>query len=136
MREGWYNEDYLILFEHHEIEQKEKAYGLDSLLPGYRLVGLVGWDDFLVMERESQRLFRVPTVPISAQKKREWRDSVDSGVLKSDPRFQGKIKWYVKPIIFGGDPGSGANMIWISHETHIQAVKFWNEAYTRIAENK
>ena len=133
MKEGWHNDDYLILFEGREIEQKGQEYGLDRLLPGHRLLVMVGWDDFLVMDRTSQKLFRVPTIPILPQEKKEWPHSVDLGALKPDGRFQGKVKWYVKPIVFGGDPSSGGNMTWISHGDHVQAVRYWNEMYSHVA---
>ena len=133
MKEGWLNDDYLILFEGREIEQKEQDYGLDRLLPGHRLLGLVGWDDFLVIESASQGLFLVPTVPISPHEKREWPHSVDSTALSPDERYRGKIKWYVKPIVFGGDPSPGDNMTWISHGDHVQAVQYWNEMYSHVA---
>jgi|KBSSwiStaDraftv2_1062776.scaffolds.fasta_scaffold3367802_2 hypothetical protein len=45
MKEGWHNDDYLILFEGSEIEEKEKDYQIDRLLPGHRLVGMVGFDE-------------------------------------------------------------------------------------------
>ena len=64
MKEGWHNDDYLILFEGSEIEEKEKDYEIDRFLPGCRLLGMVGWDYFLVMDRENQKVFRVPTIPI------------------------------------------------------------------------
>ena len=136
MKEGWHNDEYLILFEDREIEQKEQEYGLDRLLPGHRLLGMAGWDHFLVMDCASQRLFRVPTIPISPQEKKEWPHSADLSALKPDGRFQGKIKWYVKPIVFGGDPNPGENMKWISHEEHVQAVKYWNEMYSHVAGRK
>ena len=133
MKEGWHNEDYLILFESEEIELKQQEYGLDRLLPGHRLLGLVGWDDFLVMESASEKLYRVPTIPISSRHRKEWPHSVDSTALTPDGRFQGKVKWYVKPIIFGGNPNPEENMTWISHRDHVQAVKYWNEMYTHVA---
>jgi hypothetical protein len=133
MKEGWQNDDYLIVFEHHENEQKELQYGFHRLLPGYHLLGLVGWDDFLVVEQTSHKTFRVPTVPLTTKERKEWRQSVDVAALKPDRRFQGKIKWYLKPIVFGGDPSPGENMTWISHEDHIQAVNYWNEKYSHVA---
>ncbi len=118
MKEGWYNDEYLILFEGDEIQQKEQEYELGRQLPGHRLLGLVGWDDLLVSERASQKLFRVPVVPISSRQRKEWPHSVDSTALKLDGRFQGKVKWYVKPIAFGGDPNSAENgrgsLTWIT----------------------
>jgi hypothetical protein len=122
MKEGLHNDDYVVLFEGGEIEQKEHGYGLDRLLPGHRLLGLVGWDDFLVMEHASQNLYRVPAIPIPSQHRKEWPHSVDSTALKPDGRLQGSVEWYVKPIVFGGDRNPGENMTWISHEDHIQAV--------------
>ena len=129
MKEGWHNDEYLISFEDIEIEEKEKQYEIGRLLPNHRLLGIIGWDDFLVMDRTNQKLFRVPTVPIAQKEKREWPHSVDLAALKSDERFQGKVKWYTKPIIFGGDPNPGENLIWITHEDHIKAVKYWNQIY-------
>ena len=136
MKEGWHNDDYLILFEGREVEQKEQEYRFERLLPGYRLLGLVSWDDFLVVEHASQKLFRIPTIPISSEQRKEWQHSVDSTVLKPDDRFHGKVKWYVKPIVFGGDPSPGENMTWISHGDHVQAVKYWNEIYSHVARNR
>lgn len=42
MKEGWYNDDYLILFEGSETEDKERDYEIDRFLPGHRLLGMVG----------------------------------------------------------------------------------------------
>ena len=133
MKEGWYHDHYLILFEDGEIQQKERVYGLDCRLPGHGLLGLVGWDDFLVLDRANQKLYRVPTIPISSQHKKEWPHSVDATALKPDARFQGKIKWYLKPIVFGGDPNDGENMTCISDNDHVQAVRYWNETYSHVA---
>ena len=132
MKEGWHNDDYLILFESNEIEEKEKAYEIDRLLPGHRLLGMVGWDCFLVMDRENQRVFRVPTIPLVPKGKEEWPHEVDLAALKTDGRFHGKVKWYVKPVAFGGDPNPGENLMWISHEDHVQGVKYWNQMYAQI----
>lgn len=49
--------------------------------------------------------------------------------LQADARFTGKIKWYVQPIVFGGDPQMGNNVIWVGHEEHAKLVKWWNEQY-------
>jgi hypothetical protein len=52
--------------------------------------------------------------------------------LVSDERFQGKIKWYMKPIVFGGEPSFEENIIWVNHEQHAQAVKWWNDLYRSV----
>lgn len=84
-------------------------------------------------ESGTDKLFRVPTVPLRIEEKAEWVTSGDWISLKSDGRFQGRIKWYVQPIVFGGDPKPGKNIVWISHEDHIKAVKYWNEMYLHVA---
>jgi hypothetical protein len=132
MKEGWHNDDYLVLFEGREAEQKGQEYGIDRLLPGHHLLGLIGWDDFLLVESSSQKQFRVPTVPIDSKKKKEWLHTVDMATLKPDARFHGRVKWYVKPIVFGGDPNPGENLTWISHEDHVKAVNYWNQLYSQI----
>ena len=38
----------------------------------------------------------------------------------------GKIKWYVKALVFGGDPQSALNVIWVTHDQHAELVKYWN----------
>ena len=49
--------------------------------------------------------------------------------LERDDRFEGKIKWYVKPVIFDGDPNIGDNLIWVGHEEHAKLVRWWNKFY-------
>jgi hypothetical protein len=44
VKEGWHNNDYLILFEGGEIEEKEKEYEIDRLLPGCGLLGIFHGD--------------------------------------------------------------------------------------------
>jgi hypothetical protein len=63
----------------------------------------------------------------------DFQHSVDCAALKPDERLRGKVKWYVKPVVFGGDPNPGENMTWISLEDHVQAVKYWNEMYSHVA---
>lgn len=82
-------------------------------------------------DRESQRIFRVPTIPLILKKKEEWPHKVDLAALKPDGRFQGKVKWYLKPVVFGGDPNPGGNLVRISHEDHVQGVKYWNQVYSQ-----
>jgi hypothetical protein len=50
-------------------------------------------------------------------------------VLQPDGRFAGKIKWYLKPIAFGGNASVGENLVWVSHDEHAQLVKWWNDKY-------
>ena len=55
MIEGWYNDDYLVLFEEQEEAVRMTGiYGVRENLPGYTVVGLRGWDDFIVMDGKQQ----------------------------------------------------------------------------------
>ena len=129
MREGWYNDDYWSLCEDQkEAEHMTALYGLADYLPGYFIVGLKGWDDFILADREGQ-YFLVPTVPLERTGLAPFRFPTESLRLVADERFTKKIKWYVKPIQFGGDPATKENMAWLSQDEHAQAVKWWNRCY-------
>jgi hypothetical protein len=126
--EGWYGDDYLILFDATEVASASDRYGVSQLLPGYQVLGLCGWDDFIVRDSEG-RTYSVPTVPISLQYLSPYQIPASSSRLTLDDRFAGKIKWYVQPVVFGGDPKLGKNVIWVSHEQHAEIVRWWNEKY-------
>ena len=129
MHEGWLGDDYLILFEdEHEAETAAGRYALASALPGFGLIGLRGWDDFLVVD-ENGGVFSVPTVPLDKKDLAPFEMPVGAISLQPDDRFTGKIKWYVKPVIFGGDPRMGDNVTWVSHEGHAELVQWWNKTY-------
>ncbi|QOL48188.1 hypothetical protein [Massilia litorea] len=127
MNEGWQNDDYLILLAEDESAKAMTAYGFDRFIPGYSLVGLKGWEEFIVVS-PSGSLHVVPTVPLDAS-------HVVPCVLpqpislQADSRFTNKIKWYLKPLVFGGSPTDDANVAWISHAQHTEVVRWWNEQY-------
>jgi len=129
MREGWCNDDYWALCEDQkEAEYLTALYGLMEYLPGFVIVGVKGWDDFILANRESQ-YFLVPTVPLETGSLAPFRFPAEKLKLESDDRFTKKIKWYVKPIKFGGDPNANDNIAWLSQEQHVQAVQWWNKFY-------
>lgn len=129
MREGWCNDDYWSLCEsQQEAEQLTAAYGLADYLPDLFIVGLKGWDDFILCDRAGQ-YFLAPTVPLERGNLAPFRFPADSLRLEPDERFTGKTKWYVKPVRFGGDPAAKENMVWLSRDEHVQAVKYWNKFY-------
>jgi hypothetical protein len=126
MNEGWIGDDYLILFEESEVATLSDRYTISQFLPGFRVLGLRGWDDFIV--RDSQgNTFTIPTVPIDAQYLAPFAFPEQIEKLHPDVRFTGKIKWYVQPIFFGGDPGDGKNLIWVSLQKHVELVLWWND---------
>jgi hypothetical protein len=135
MREGWYEDDYLILFDQAEISVVSDRYAISHSLPGYDVIGLRGWDDFIVRD-SAGHMYSVPAVVPNLQHLSPFVLPNDRTVLKSDDRFAGKIKWYVKPILFGGSPEPGENLTWVSHEQHAQLVRWWNEKYRELTAQK
>ena len=126
MREGWSDDDYIVLFGAHAGDL-EAAYGICAALPGYRLVGLRSWDDFIVEDASGAR-FVVPTVPVLVEHLSPFNID-DQRPLKADDRMVGRIKWYITPLVFGGDPKLGNNVIWVTLEQHAQLVTWWNAKY-------
>jgi hypothetical protein len=133
MKEGWAGDVYLILFDEAEVANLSELYGFSEMLPGYHLLGLRGWDDFIVQNSE-ERIFSVPTIPLDAKYLTPVAIPMRHDNLHPDARFREKIKWYVKPIAFGGDPGLAENLAWISLQEHARLVRWWNNLY-RSAKN-
>jgi len=130
MIEGWHGDNYLVLFQ-DEAHSLEKAYGIGELLPGYELLGLKGWDDFIVRNAEGE-MFTVPTVPTDAARLEPFSLTNGASNLIADPRFAGRVKWYVQPIVFGGDPKLGPNVTWVPIQKHAELVQWWNKKYREV----
>jgi hypothetical protein len=128
MLEGWHGDDYLILFDESEVATASDRYEVLRLLPGFKVLGLRSWDDFIVRNVSGQ-IYSVPTLPLEARYLTPLSLPDGATTLNPDTRFTGKTKWYMKPIVFGGDAGVGENLVWVSHEEHAQLVKFWNDKY-------
>src|SRR5207245_7401233 len=105
MTEGWYGDDYLILFEERAVAL-DRAYGLSAALPGYRLVGLRGWDDFIVDDSNGAR-FTVPTVPGLAEHLAPFSTPKGPSRAEGDPTVRGGMKWRVTPTARGGHAQPG-----------------------------
>lgn len=131
MIEGWLDDEYLVLYEDSELAAVSDQREISRWLPGFQVLGLRGWDDFIVRD-STGRTYTVPAVPILQQHLSPYALPRDSSRLKPDENVRGQIKWNVQPVVFGGDPTSYENMTWLSHEQHIQAVKWWNERYRSI----
>ncbi|MCL4693713.1 MAG: hypothetical protein KJ060_14530 [Candidatus Hydrogenedentes bacterium] len=127
MIEGWLEDVYLVLFSEAEIDDVSSRYDIERSLPGYVVLGLWGWDD-LVVRDHSGNVYTIPTVPLDQRylQKAEVPETLN---LEPDARFKGKIKWYVKPLAFGGDPGAKENLVWVTHKEHSQLVAWWNKKY-------
>jgi hypothetical protein len=126
MKEGWLGDEYLILFDDLEVAAFSERYALSRFLPGFQVLGLRGWDDFIVRDSQGST-FTIPTVPIDPQYLAPFAMPERVDRLGPDARFSGKIKWYVKPVLFGGDPGLAKNLIWVTPEKHAELVQWWND---------
>jgi hypothetical protein len=135
MKEGWLGDEYLILFEGSEIDAATERYAVAVALPGFELIGLRGWDDFIVRD-QNHGIFSVPTVPFERTYLTPFQLPNGGPDLQPDDRFAGRIKWYVKPVKFGGDPDINDNLVWISHEEHAGLVRWWNGLYRSITATK
>jgi len=134
MTEGWYGDDYLVLFE-EQATALDRDYGLSAALPGYRLVGLKGWDDFIVEDSTGAR-FTVPTVPLLHEHVEPFAPPKIPLRPEPDAKLTGRIKWYITPIVFGGDPKLGDTVTWITLEQHTQLVTWWNKKYHDVKEGR
>lgn len=132
MKEGWSKDEYLIVFDETEAAAMTKGYGIVEFLPAHTVVAIIGWDDFVVRDDDGG-LYRVPTVPLLQEHLQKLERIPDASSLVPDERFTGKIKWYVKPIVFGGDPSSEENITWVDVQTHQEVVCWWNQKYREIA---
>ncbi|MBB5035604.1 hypothetical protein [Prosthecobacter vanneervenii] len=129
MIQGWCQKDYFILFEDQaEASLMTERYAVNSFLPGYILVGIKSWDDFILCDADNN-LYTVPTIPLAAKELCPCSLEIDSAGLRADTQVADKIKWYIQPIIFGGDPKPGENMTWVTLDQHIDLVKWWNNQY-------
>jgi hypothetical protein len=133
--EGWLDDNYVILFSEAETESIFDAYGLNSTIHGYRLVGILSWDNFIVKNSKGE-IFKIPTVPAISKYLEPVEFNKIKKSLNKDDRLTNKIKWYIKPIIFGGDPELEENITWVSIEDHTKLVKWWNEKYLEMVDNK
>jgi hypothetical protein len=133
MREGWRGEDYLILFDESEIVEITNRYDIASYVGGYQVVGLKSWDDFILRNGDGQ-IFTTPTVPLDRKHLTPAALDVSGPGLVPDGRVKGKIKWYTKPLVFGGAPGSPDNICWITLDLHTQTVKWWNQLYRKVTQ--
>lgn len=127
MIEGWHGDDYLMLFDEAEASALTTRYEFGKYLVGYVIVGLRGWDDFIVRGADG-RCTTVPTVPIAAEHLAPLAFAINAARIEPDDRFRGKVRWYTQPLVFGGSPTDN-NLIWVSLDQHVDLVKWWNERY-------
>ena len=130
MTEGWFNFDYVVLFSETERIARSMDYKIAKYLPGFTLIGLYDWDYFLVTDSEGL-LYSVPSLPLDVNSTEKF-SLPENILLETDERYTGKIKWYLKPLILGGNPSENRNLAWVSLELHADLVVWWNEKYKLI----
>lgn len=136
MTEGWFNDAYYLLFDQGEAADVGKAYRLDVYLPGVTVIGLKFWDDVLIRDVDGL-VYSVPSVPLDRGHFRPERSAVPAArLLEPDARLSGKVRWFVKPVAFGGDPKDDGNTTWITLAQHAQVVRWWNDQYQTIRQPK
>ncbi|NTW29544.1 MAG: hypothetical protein HGA39_09325 [Coriobacteriia bacterium] len=133
MNEGWHGDEYYIIFGEGEIADATQRYRVAQEFPEHSVMGLRGWDDLIVCDSEGQA-FAVPSVPLDARHVLPC-NVPEAASLEADSRFVGLVKWYVTPIVFGGDPQAQDNITWVSHEQHSELVAWWNERYRELKGN-
>ena len=127
MTEGWLDDEYLMLLSEDESASYSARCEFESLLPGYTLIGFRSWDEFIVIGQDG-RMYSLPTIP-TLESDRVGFSLPPKLSLSPDPRFGGKIKWYVKPLCFGGAVDDEQNLTWLRLDEHAQLVAWWNEQY-------
>ena len=138
MIEGWHDkDDYVILYE-EQLEAPADGGSLwdcGALSPGFHTSGikLAGTTSYY------ETLPGNYAAPRSCWSVREYLQplgfQLDPSRIQSDARFTNRIKWYITPLVLGGDPSSEKNMTWLSLEQHVEAVKWWNETYRKMKGN-
>jgi hypothetical protein len=91
MKEGWCDNDYLVLFSEKECNQKTQQYKLVEYLSGCRVIGLKSWDDFIV-KGSAGKMFTVPTVPMIDRYLQPYVLPVPLSLAMAE-RLHEKIKW-------------------------------------------
>jgi hypothetical protein len=131
MVEGWFRDEYYVLFGVNEVAAASARYSVRRWIPGYEVIGLRGWDDLLLQDATGQ-VFTAPCVPIAVHYASHVSALPQAEALSKDARYSGQIKWYVQPLVFGGSPTEPSNVQWVSHEQHGQLVTWWNERYLQL----
>jgi hypothetical protein len=131
MREGWHHDEYLMLLGSTEVHPVSGQYAITRWLPGYRMIGVRGWDELLVQD-QAGRVFSVPAIPIRAEHLEPFDLPPPDAELVPDSRFSGKIKWYLQPLVFGGSPSEESNIHWVTLEQHAPLVVLWNDRHEKL----
>lgn len=134
MNEGWNEDNYLLLFNDEEAVSASHLYDIATLLPGYRVVGLYFWDDFIVRD-ENGDTYTLPAVPCDSAARVRFQVPI-ADHLVPDIRFIGKVRWFIKPIKFGGDPTDSKNTTWVTLAQHADYVRWWNALYRDLTANR
>jgi len=129
---GWQSDDYLILFEDQvEAIEMTQRYGIIDRIPGHTLIGLRNSGEFILVSSDGRQK-TVPTVPLTAEGLEDSSTPIDLASIDSGPPWDGKIRWFVTPWVFGGSPTDEQNIAWVTLDQHVDLVRWWNSKYEEI----
>jgi hypothetical protein len=87
--QGWFGDDYLILFTDSESSLAADSYGISQVFPGFKVIGLRGWDDFILQDAKGST-YSVPTVPAIPMHLLPYALPVAGSTLVPDDRYHNK----------------------------------------------
>jgi hypothetical protein len=92
------------------------------------------WDDFIV-QGENGDTYTLPAVPCDSTELARFQVPT-AKELVPDSRFAGKVRWFIKPIKFGGSATASENTTWVSLTQHADLVRWWNTLYRDLTANR
>jgi hypothetical protein len=89
MNEGWHGDEHFIVLTDDEAREATERYGLSERLAGFQIVGLRGWDDFILRDSNG-RLFTGICLPPSASERSNLMSEVlGGGGRREGPTYRG-----------------------------------------------
>ena len=136
--EGWLGDEYVRLYAESARRHIASLYAFYEFLPGYELWGSWGLDALCFAP--DAKLYRIPWIPLSESHRQEAYPSVAAlqaslpSLHEATPAYDhfGKEVHFTKPVVFGGSPDGGANIVMVDQATHAQLCLYWNRVYARL----
>ena len=86
----------------------ECACELNPMLPGFSVLGLRGWQDFIVQD-QAGATFTILSVPLDTRYIAPF-NLPEPFKLQPDAQLVGRVKWLVKPLVFDASPEAEDNV--------------------------
>jgi hypothetical protein len=144
--EGYIGNHFLRLYALNELAALNAAYGVSTYFPNSVMFGSNGVGSAYLFDQESWRVLACPFIPLVRGFATEAASSFSSFIhglaaLSATTTARrsadvGMEVYEITPIVFGGDPGSSANKIWLHASKHAEACGFWNKKYYEMTRQK